>query len=1022
MATKRTVSAPLAFKLRRTLKGHSGVINRIAWSPDGKRIASTSDDATVRIWEGSTGKEVRVFLPFRGSPGIGPRKTKRPQFPALREGTERKLTYSIAWSPDGSMLAAGSEDGLLRVWHTKTEKELWRLRLKAASAGELDWSPDGQTLAAACSDSHVRLINTQSGKLIHEISHHAAPVPTIAWSPDGRTLATGSWDTMILLLDATSWAVKSRLEGHSDRIWDLAWAPSGNIIASASADKTIRIWDPHSGRQIAILEGHTKPIRGVSFSYDGRFLASKSADEVRLWRSDNNEMVALLSEPSDDTTFVGLAFHPKTRRLATLGADNKNIRIWTLDYDALSRPVQSAQSTRYANAKVVLVGDTGVGKSGLALVLTGKPWEETGSTHGRRVWVLDNQEAETQTGLKQTRETLLWDLAGQPDYRLIHQLHLTEVAVALVVFDSRSQTDPFSGVRHWDRAIRQAERVQSDSIPPTKKYLVSARVDVGRIGVSPTRIEELRRSLGFDGYFETSAKEGWGVDKLSDEIRTAINWDALPAVSSTELFQSIKSFLVKEKESGRLLSSMDDLYRAFLRTQDTSDENSDLRAEFETCIGRVESRGLIQRLSFGNLILLQPELQDVYASAIANAVKDEPDGLGCIREDKARAGDFRIPEGERIKDIEHEKLLLISTVEDLLRHEIALREQGEDGQYLVFPSQLTRENPDLPDPEGKAVIFNFEGPVLNIYATLAVRLSYSGVFKKKEMWKNAATYSSAGGGICGMFLREVNEGRGELVLFFDPSTTEEIRYQFEEYIRIHLQRRALPETINRRRIFGCNKCGTPVSDLSSKRRRERGFDWISCNVCEPPSRISLLDREERLITDKASRISEMDRAADTQRELETAASVLQGKIATKDFDVFLCHNSADKTSVKAVGERLKERGILPWLDEWELRPGLPWQRLLEEQIARIKAAAVFVGKDAVGPWQRQELDAFLREFVDRDCPVIPVVLKDSPRKPALPIFLKGMTWVDFRKESPKPLEQLIWGITGERQSGGEYQV
>ncbi len=158
----------------------------------------------------------------------------------------------------------------------------------------------------------------------------------------------------------------------------------------------------------------------------------------------------------------------------------------------------------------------------------------------------------------------------------------------------------------------------------------------------------------------------------------------------------------------------------------------------------------------------------------------------------------------------------------------------------------------------------------------------------------------------------------------------------------------------------------------------------------------------------------MDHAADAQRERAAAQSTLQGKIATKDFDVFLCHHNVDKPAVKQIGEQLKERGILPWLDEWELRPGLPWQRALEEQIAQIKAAAVFIGKDGIGPWQRQELEAFLRESANRGCPVIPVLLSDAPKEPELPIFLRGMTWVDFRSQEPAPLKQLIWGITGKR--------
>jgi TIR domain-containing protein len=144
-----------------------------------------------------------------------------------------------------------------------------------------------------------------------------------------------------------------------------------------------------------------------------------------------------------------------------------------------------------------------------------------------------------------------------------------------------------------------------------------------------------------------------------------------------------------------------------------------------------------------------------------------------------------------------------------------------------------------------------------------------------------------------------------------------------------------------------------------------------------------------------------------QRELER-------KRAEGVFDVFLCHNSADKPDVKKIGKQLMERGILPWLDEWELPPGQPWQPLLERQIANIKSAAVFVGSAGVGPWQEQELRGFLSEFVSRQSPVIPVLLRNAPDKPELPLFLRAMTWVDFRIQDSNPLDRLIWGITGKR--------
>ncbi len=130
------------------------------------------------------------------------------------------------------------------------------------------------------------------------------------------------------------------------------------------------------------------------------------------------------------------------------------------------------------------------------------------------------------------------------------------------------------------------------------------------------------------------------------------------------------------------------------------------------------------------------------------------------------------------------------------------------------------------------------------------------------------------------------------------------------------------------------------------------------------------------------------------------------------FDIFLCHNSADKDEVKKIGLQLIENGITPWLDEWNLRPGFPWTKELEKQICDIKAAAVFVGKSGIGPWQNIEIDALLREFIENKYPVMPVILESCCNTPDIPIFLKRFTWVDFRKQEPNPLQQLIWGITG----------
>lgn len=135
------------------------------------------------------------------------------------------------------------------------------------------------------------------------------------------------------------------------------------------------------------------------------------------------------------------------------------------------------------------------------------------------------------------------------------------------------------------------------------------------------------------------------------------------------------------------------------------------------------------------------------------------------------------------------------------------------------------------------------------------------------------------------------------------------------------------------------------------------------------------------------------------------------------FDVFLCHCSQDKPAVRTVSTALWDNDIVPWLDEDELRPGLPFQDSIESQIGTIPSAAVFLGPNGRGPWQQQELNALIAQFVRRRCPVIPVILPGcSSNLPEIPPFLAAMTWVDFRVSTPDPVQQLIWGITGKRPS------
>jgi len=194
----------------------------------------------------------------------------------------------------------------------------------------------------------------------------------------------------------------------------------------------------------------------------------------------------------------------------------------------------------------------------------------------------------------------------------------------------------------------------------------------------------------------------------------------------------------------------------------------------------------------------------------------------------------------------------------------------------------------------------------------------------------------------------------------------------------------------------CRECFAAVKERARTQPTER-LTSFDCTVAEGLEDLTA-------ILDEVSQASK--REVDVLTRWETKAGVPQ------DFDVFLCHNSHDKASVRTLYRGLMHRHLAPWFDEEHLRPGIPWQRELEATIPRIKAAVVVVGPHGQGPWQEVELEAFLREFVKRGCPVIPVLLEDAGATPGLPLFLQAFTWVDFRKPEPDPWNRLVWGITG----------
>lgn len=851
---KKLTPGSLLIPLKRqtTIKTDGGLAT-LAWACGGKVLLSLSIDLNVRGWDPSSGTNL-YSLPSHngGHPCLGV-------------------------SPDGSLFAIPTTAETVGIFLAESGKPLRTFTTGGEGITSIAWTHDNHALAVGFITGGVEVFDLTEGKVGHFLADQRGMIRGLSWAPNRKEFASCSSDDSIKIWGVGNPRPIDQVKGKFGETLAIMWSPSGEIIASGGRDSSIRVWDGKTKALRHVLEGHRREVDSLSWHSSGEFLASSSYDgTVRLW---NCKSWGPLATYGTRARFP--AFHPNAPLLAC--AAYSDIHILEFNPDELISAPNQIQSVRYSSAKVILVGDTGVGKTGLWRVLNGEPFAATDSTHGRHVRRFDSVTVELPDGRKEIREIFLWDLAGQPGYRIIHQLHLQEVAIAIVVYDSRSETDPFSGVRHWQRALKQSLSLQKESFWPMKLVLVAARTDRGSIGISSARLESVKNEMGFTADFTTSSREGWGVAALQDFIRNQIAWDKLPRVTSDTIFHDIRTFLSGLRDSGHILLTYDDLLRRFsekyLSDNPSKKPPLDISDEFAISVRFSEARDLIRHLSFGNLLLLQPEILDAYASAIVDAARKEPDGMGSIKEEDAIAGKYFIPPDERIADVGQEKLLLIATIEDLLRHEIAFREASYDGSHIVFPAQLTRENPDLPDLKGKDSHIDFTGPTLNIYATLAVRLGHSKLFSLASLWKNAAIFTAPQGGQYGIAFTEVEEGRGRITIFFADKTHVALRQQFESFVLSHIGKHSVRNEVRITRIIRCPKCGEGVSEDQIARRTALRKDWVTCVSCD--SRISLGAKDEEPSED--SEIQAMGRAADASRDRESAIVSAVAEVKGADF-------------------------------------------------------------------------------------------------------------------------------------------